>query len=86
MISKCANPECSVPFRYLRDGKLFRVDLEHLTSRHTGQHDSDKAGHRMEHFWLCGRCASTMTLVAEKGGGITVAPSHECFARRLEGP
>ena len=27
MISKCANPNCSTPFHYLRDGKVFRVDL-----------------------------------------------------------
>jgi len=63
MISKCANPQCSAPFRYLRDGKLFRVD-----------HDADKPWHRMEHFWLCGRCAATMTLVAERGEGVTAVP------------
>jgi hypothetical protein len=77
MISKCANPECSVPFRYLRDGKLFRVDLDQLESRPAGHRDADKAWHRREHFWLCGRCALTMTLVAEKGRGVTAVPlSH----------
>ena len=74
MISKCANPECSVPFRYLRDGKLFRVDLDQLESRPAGPHGSEKTWHRMEHFWLCGNCASTMTLVAEKGRGVIAVP------------
>jgi hypothetical protein len=74
MISKCANPECSARFRYLRDGKLFRVNLDRLESASTAQNDSDKPWHRLEHFWLCGRCAATMTLVAQKGGGITVVP------------
>ena len=36
MLSKCANPECSAKFRYLHDGKVFRVDFEeHPHLRHT---------------------------------------------------
>lgn len=71
MITKCANPECGEPFRYLREGKLFRVDLDQLENRAAGKTDSEKVWHRMEHFWLCGRCAGIMTVVAEKGRGIT---------------
>jgi hypothetical protein len=74
MISKCANPQCSAPFRYLRDGKLFRVDLDQLESVSAAQNDSDKPWHRVEHFWLCGRCAATMTLVAGKGKRVTAVP------------
>ena len=74
MISKCANPECSAPFRYLRGGKLFRVDLDQLEAVSLAQADSDKRWHRMEHFWLCDRCAATMTLVSEKGKGVTAVP------------
>ena len=29
MLSKCANPDCSAKFRYLHDGKVFRVELDH---------------------------------------------------------
>jgi hypothetical protein len=29
MLSKCANPDCSAKFRYLHDGKVFRIDLDH---------------------------------------------------------
>ena len=28
MVSKCANPACSTPFHYLREGKVFRVEVE----------------------------------------------------------
>ncbi len=28
MLSKCANPACSAKLRYLREGKIFRVDIE----------------------------------------------------------
>ena len=74
MISKCANPECSTPFRYLRDGKLFRVDCDELNGAPPIPNDSDKLWHRVEHFWLCGRCAASMTLIAEKGRGISAVP------------
>lgn len=82
MISKCANPVCSAPFLYLRDGKLFRVDLDQLEAASPEQNDSDKKWHRLEHFWLCGRCAATMTLVAEKGKGVITAVSLSAELRQ----
>ncbi len=27
MLSKCANPECCKPFQYLRDGRLYEVEV-----------------------------------------------------------
>jgi hypothetical protein len=81
MISKCANPACSAPFRYLRDGKLFRVNLDLLESATTAQNESDKPWHRLEHFWLCGRCAATMTLVAEKGRGVIAVPLSQVLPK-----
>jgi len=80
MISKCANPECSVPFHYLRDGKLFRVDLDQLESPSAERNDAEK-WHRREHFWLCGRCAATMTLVAEKGRGVVAVPLSQVLRK-----
>jgi len=79
MISKCANPDCSASFRYLRDGKLFRVDLDELENR--PESDSDKAWHRREHFWLCGCCAASLTLVAEKGRGVTAVPLSQVLRK-----
>ncbi len=74
MISKCANPTCATPFHYLRDGKVFRVDLndtnENLNSPYLV--DGKKAIRRIEHFWLCGPCSRTMHLVFDKQAGITV--------------
>jgi len=28
MVSKCANPNCSAPFLYLHQGKLFRLETD----------------------------------------------------------
>lgn len=30
MLSKCANPACQAKLRYLRQGKIFRIDTESL--------------------------------------------------------
>ncbi|HKW19426.1 MAG TPA: hypothetical protein VJO35_18095 [Terriglobales bacterium] len=75
MVSKCANPECSVPFRYFHTGKLFRVDTKTgLDRRRTMGHDGeqDKTLRRLEFFWLCENCAGKMTLAFDKSCGVTV--------------
>ncbi len=83
MISKCANPTCTTPFHYLRDGKVFRVDLndtnENLNSPYLV--DGNKAHRRTEHFWLCGSCAQTMYLVFDKQSGMCVVQKLPLQAR-----
>jgi hypothetical protein len=77
MVSKCANPECSVPFRYFHTGKLFRVETATgLDRRRTMGHDGEqhKALRRLEFFWLCKDCATKMTLIFDKDSGVTVRP------------
>jgi hypothetical protein len=81
MITKCANPECSAPFRYLRDGKVFRVDVDEQDNAAPDPLGAEKRWHRVEHFWLCGKCAVTMTLVSEKGKGVTAVPLSQTYRR-----
>lgn len=72
MLAKCANPACSTPLVYLREGKIFMVDspqqLEVLGAVPTKR----KAANRVEHFWLCGPCASDMTLTYDRERGIQI--------------
>ena len=51
MVSQCANPNCKLERRYLRDGKIYAVHL-FTGTKHT----------RLEHFWLCGECSKRMIL------------------------
>jgi len=51
MISQCANPACGRELHYLRDGKIYLLEV----SAKTG-------GKRREHFWLCGECSKSMIL------------------------
>jgi len=76
MMSKCANPACSVPFRYLRDGRLFKFELhrEEAHSLHLVREKERKSGRKVEHFWLCGRCAAVVTLSLESPGKVGVVP------------
>jgi hypothetical protein len=65
MLNKCANPECPSEFRYFRDGQVFQVEREI-------EGDGYKPSHNVEHFWLCGRCAETMTLLYDRQNGLRV--------------
>jgi hypothetical protein len=81
MVSKCANPECSAPYRYFHVGKLFRVEIATGLDRrrHTMGNDSDqhKPLRRLEFFWLCEECARKMTLIFDKDSGVTVRPKED---------
>ena len=51
MVHKCANPFCSVNLVYLRQGKLFEVEIQVTGS-----------SAKREYYWLCGQCAMNYTL------------------------
>lgn len=74
MVSKCANPDCAAPFRYFHQGKLFRFESDAGPERRRamGTGGADKHMRRLEFYWLCQQCAPKMTLVFEKGIGISV--------------
>jgi hypothetical protein len=79
MVAKCANPECSVPFRYFHTGKLFRVETATgLDRRRTMGPDGEqrKVLRRLEFFWLCEDCAGKMTLIFDKESGVTARPKE----------
>ena len=83
MLSKCANPECTAPFHYLREGKLFQIDTAAAASQGAGPQlvDRNKPPHRIEYFWLCGQCSSVMTLAFQRGKVVTV-PLQPVTAQR----
>ena len=71
MLSKCANPACASVFRYLHEGKVFRLER---------RHDDDPEVHArdFEYFWLCSSCTEFLTVEYEKGG-LQVRPLHVPF-------
>lgn len=71
MLSKCANPTCSTPLVYLREGKIFMVESSDLP-REASVPALPKKPSRIEHFWLCGNCSTDMTLAFDCEAGVQV--------------
>jgi hypothetical protein len=76
MVSKCANPACSAPFLYLRQGKLFRIETSRLAGKEGPSFGADPTiAHSIRHlefFWLCDDCAPRMTVAFKPGRGVMV--------------
>jgi hypothetical protein len=79
MVAKCANPGCSAPFLYMRQGKLFRVETP-ATHDNTAAADEPTFGRparHLEFFWLCDDCAPLMTITVRPGQGVVVHPIEQ---------
>jgi hypothetical protein len=76
MLHKCANPACPVPFRSLREGKLFLAETfpSDLSTAFDG---SRRRLRRREHFWLCNACSSHFTLRFDPTNGMITVPLSE---------
>lgn len=81
MLSKCANPSCHTPFLYLREGKLYQMEVgaevpasAPQPNNYAGERVDRRPARRLEFFWLCGRCSRQMTLAFDHGHGVTVVP------------
>jgi hypothetical protein len=75
MLSKCANPACTASFRYLHDGKLFRMEVPTaFTNVNKPPEYAKKPPQRTEFFWLCERCSTRMTLVYNQEAGVITQP------------
>ncbi len=71
MVSKCANPACQAPFRYLHEGRLFNVFDAVPGAAPRPAHAS-----RMELFWLCDACVKRVRIVLQEGK-VTTRPLQE---------
>jgi len=70
MLSKCMNPLCAARFRYLHEGRIFNI--ERVVSSSDAQFPPN---YRVEHYWLCARCAQTLKVVLDRGM-VTTRPLH----------
>lgn len=74
MLSKCANPSCSTPLVYLREGKIFMIESSPQSQLALVEPETvkPKPQNRVEHFWLCGPCSSSMTLTFDRQRGVQI--------------
>jgi hypothetical protein len=77
MLAYCVNPNCYVPLHSFSEGKLFQFEVVSISvaaSDDTISPFDEKPERQTSHFWLCGRCADTLTLVLEPIKGLKVIP------------
>jgi hypothetical protein len=82
MLQKCSNPACSVPFRSLREGKLFVTENRDPQAERRGPSSIRKLRH--EHFWLCESCSSHFTLRFDNDWGMMTVPLAEKSRPRFQ--
>lgn len=70
MVTKCANPSCENLFRYLREGRLFLVEIPAAPPGNAPE--ANQRASKRECFWLCDSCALTLTLIADKNGHVVL--------------
>lgn len=76
MLKKCANPSCSTPLVYLREGKIFMMVAPSRGQEVLPVTQERKALSRIEHFWLCGPCSAEMTLAYDRQHGVQIVPKR----------
>lgn len=73
MLHKCANPDCSMQFKYFREGKLFEFAIS-KKGRECLDGSASQKNARREMFWLCGECAQRMSLECSEEGTVALIP------------
>jgi hypothetical protein len=85
MVTKCANPACANEFHYLRNGRLFLVEVEEDSGRVSlgpqlvGERRKPR---RVEHYWLCDECVPKLTLAIDRERGVVAVPTGTRVAHR----
>ncbi len=69
MVNYCANPGCGKPLHYLREGRIYVFDASIATGS-----PGKKKERQLEHYWLCGACAQSMTMVQDAQGWVRILP------------
>ncbi|HWR37522.1 MAG TPA: hypothetical protein VN622_16795 [Clostridia bacterium] len=74
MITTCANAQCNASFGLMQSGRIFRIERPSPSASKVAQDllwDSSRP--RIEHYWLCDKCAGQFTVVVDAEGGIIIS-------------
>jgi len=69
---KCANPSCAAAFHWLAGGRFFRFRPGELAP--ATKSDAAETEPAVKHYWLCEKCAGSLTLTYREGSGVIVEP------------
>jgi hypothetical protein len=79
MLSKCANPSCTEHLHYFGQGRLFEVHFEDAercekAGRVPFELELKKRERTVEHFWLCAKCSTEMTVALDRQNNVLILP------------
>ena len=74
MLSKCLNPDCLATFRYLKEGRLYRVPMPPNRPRPENSTPPSRQQQHVEHFWLCQECSHRFALIVDEHGEVHLLP------------
>lgn len=77
MVSHCANPDCGVPFHYLRGGRLFRFEIKSPQLPCADVPNaicSEKPSRATIFFWMCVECCRRFSLKFDRCAGLQLVP------------
>jgi len=69
VLDKCSNPACLASFRYLNDGRLFRIESDPSSA--------STCLKKSEYFWLCRKCALAVTLRLAEDATVQMVRRHD---------
>jgi hypothetical protein len=76
VLHKCVNPACRAQFLYLRQGRLFEVEIRYLDSPWgDGQDKLGNGKAHVERCWLCDQCAACIALRFDPRQGLIILSS-----------
>jgi hypothetical protein len=82
MLTQCVNPDCRVALRSFSEGRLFQFEVVSISvaaSDDDGLPFDEKPQRQTSHFWLCGTCASRLSLTLEPLHGLKLISLSACY-------
>ena len=80
MLARCVNENCNRPLHSFSEGRLFQFEVVSISLAASDENSApfdEKPQRETVHFWLCGRCAATSTLVLEPAKGLKLISVDE---------
>lgn len=87
MLARCINERCNRPLYSFGEGRLFQFEVISISLAASDEKAApfdEKPQRHTVHFWLCGQCASSFTLVLEPARGLRLVTLEEHDPKRLE--
>lgn len=80
MLARCVNENCKRPLYAFAEGRLFQFEVVSISLAASDEGSApfdEKPQRETAHFWLCGQCASIMSLVLEPAKGLRLVSLEE---------